>query len=755
MKQFAKQLHDSLEGAYPEPGKTYAQIEEEQQRAAEEAKRKAEQAAREAEQAAREAAQRAQEAFREQFTAPIFKAISTGDWMSAAQAIKEFAQNREGFIQMASSLSDANGQRIDAIEVMGLITGAYRELLSQLDAQIQLMQWAGEDASALKELKQNIEDLFDPLGALRGALRDIIAGAATDPASAANKLRELAQSFKIGSDEWNGVIAQADEYISTTEQLISKAEEFGIVTDGLTANLEEFKAALAGTTVQMVRWKKWIGETKYGGLIDALISPLSEGAQSAMRDFLLALDPSALDEAVSGFADLLGTSGAKIANSLLGIGTNLASGNVLGAVLSLTNLFSALLGVQANYWKGVIDDVQTAFERLSKTAKKLRQTFEGLISKSEAYKSVQSGISDLVQAFRDALGAFLWPLAAIIEQFLKFLGIAKEANRELGSSLNVPTGYKVERAVWRAATPGEPGLPIGGAESSIPDWARKIIEPFTGIIKQVAEGFKRLLDSLNSTARELAGPFIDLVLAVADTFGQALSDVADWVSSTLLPDLKAFITSLGTWWREDVDPFLKSDVFPTLGRWLTSLYNIISMYIMPILQKMWDWLRYDVWSRISAFGDKIIDFLDRLGQWILKNWDTIERILDRILDRWIKNMEKQLDQIDFYLSLFENMPAWLQNAVARWVIGGLGIPGFQEGGIVPGAPGEPQVILAHGGELVIPPSKITQPAFATGTGQLVIHTHVYLRDREIAEAVNAVNRDTLGRKTGSTGGWRY
>jgi len=38
--------------------------------------------------------------------------------------------------------------------------------------------------------------------------------------------------------------------------------------------------------------------------------------------------------------------------------------------------------------------------------------------------------------------------------------------------------------------------------------------------------------------------------------------------------------------------------------------------------------------------------------------------------------------------------------------GGVGtVPGFQAGGIIPGAIGEPRLVVAHGGESIVPPGQ--------------------------------------------------
>ncbi|MFA5053720.1 MAG: hypothetical protein WC565_06665, partial [Parcubacteria group bacterium] len=146
----------------------------EAQRAAEDASAAAKQAAEEAAQAAREAAEAEQKAFEDQFLAPMREAMKTGDWYGAAESVRSIALAREDFVKMAASLSDANDKTIDEAQVLDMILGARQKLLSALENEIEYMRLIGEDAAALEELKAQIENLFDPLGAFKQYIRDIL-----------------------------------------------------------------------------------------------------------------------------------------------------------------------------------------------------------------------------------------------------------------------------------------------------------------------------------------------------------------------------------------------------------------------------------------------------------------------------------------------------------------------------------------------------------------------------------------------------
>lgn len=63
------------------------------------------------------------------------------------------------------------------------------------------------------------------------------------------------------------------------------------------------------------------------------------------------------------------------------------------------------------------------------------------------------------------------------------------------------------------------------------------------------------------------------------------------------------------------------------------------------------------------------------------------------------------------------------------------IPGFDTGGVVPGPIGAPKLIMAHGGETILPTHK------TGGGGEVIeIHTHIMLDGREVAESVRRHDR---------------
>lgn len=192
-----KEIQLSLQNA-PSPGKTYAELQAEHDKEQQEILNKqkaaasaAKQAAQDAKNAYAEASQRLQDAYNNMFDIPAQYGLTSGDWMGAATAIVSMARNRGHLFDMAKAISDVTGKSISQIDVLNMLSSAQSKLTSALEQQIAIMQWAGEDVTALKKFKQSIEDLFDPLGALNKKIREILNIAIATPYEAGSELRQI------------------------------------------------------------------------------------------------------------------------------------------------------------------------------------------------------------------------------------------------------------------------------------------------------------------------------------------------------------------------------------------------------------------------------------------------------------------------------------------------------------------------------------------------------------------------------------
>jgi len=80
--------------------------------------------------------------------------------------------------------------------------------------------------------------------------------------------------------------------------------------------------------------------------------------------------------------------------------------------------------------------------------------------------------------------------------------------------------------------------------------------------------------------------------------------------------------------------------------------------------------------------------------------------------------EKALAGMGKFQGLLESIPG--VKSAADWVRGKISIPGFAQGGVVPGKIGEPQLVLAHGQETITPPGEILKDDRINRNTQVVV-----------------------------------
>jgi len=227
--------------------------------------------------------------------------------MEAALAVREMAKQKDDLIAQAKALPAVQGKTMELAEVYDLLIRAQRELLSSIDKEIAVRQIAGENVEKLEKLKTQIEELFDPLGEWKKALREVVGMMAEDPLKASQGLRELflkAKELGTGSAEAASLIAEAArDQIRAYEEQIEDMELFGLDTRDVCRKLEEFKAGLRGLSPELARLADALEELS-SELIDTLV-----GAAFDLIESLFSLE-GATSEAYSALNVPTGFRGA-------------------------------------------------------------------------------------------------------------------------------------------------------------------------------------------------------------------------------------------------------------------------------------------------------------------------------------------------------------------------------------------------------------------------------------------------------------
>lgn len=517
-------------------------------------------------------------------------------------------------------------------------------------------------------------------------------------------------------------------------------DKFGVSSEEITKHLDRLAAVVPEISEGLSQWQEWLEATEYGPLIERGVALFPENWRTQIQDFLTSLDASLVDEGIGRIVGFLGEAG-RAARSF---GVALATGNVMGMILAGVDLFSvAIEGLRKTVedvektvrevFGRMRDVAQDVWRRISDSAGNLIRSLKGLIRETESYQKLQSVLAAIQGKVFDLLMGFLAPIAAVLEKFLGVIGTTTDAMTDL----NVPMGFRVERAAWRAAEPGVPGVRRG--EEGMPAWLSNLLERFGDEIETVAELFRTFGDIMGEVWGPLGEVTIPAVIAALtvlgenlvalgqrilndllpiftehlpgvirgaldfffgklvgmgtlfvetlagilpnlELFAQSIGDIgrqlpevftalaqaitpvinsllegafiplAEFVSRTLLPDLRGFFSAFGEWWAADVDPFLQAKVFPTLGKWLSALYNWLGKTFLPFLEKHLMPVVETVWGVVEkAF--------EGLGEALGNLWDTIEEKMPTVLTFLTTFIEGLAGK---WIGMFETLDAYIQ-----------------------------------------------------------------------------------------------
>jgi len=562
-------------------GQTNEQVAAEAERAAKEAEREAaaaareaERAAREAEQAAKEAASAAQDAFREQFNAPILDALNTGDWLGAAAAIQEMVGMKDELVAQAAALSDANGQTIDAAEVLGLISGMKSELMSTVETMAEL-------GYVSQEVVEQLKEFFDPSVAneqLRSAMEAALAAnnlsefaEITETAQA--RIREMEEHIErldfwglgdeadLARDElaaFKDMLGVATEKVSLLANIARGVGEslrasftslvsglFGLLFDSASTIAESFSSsniprgfklgrAAWGVATPGEPWGGGEGSSSAGFSLSAWLEDLATGIISAIADafssfvwdqYIDKIDWSELlsnawvalsgfissaYDAVYGFFVLLFGEGSVAATILASFGATLVI--VVGALLALGAIIGTVEGALAILWGAVlgVGDALSAF-------------FKPII---DAVTTSWARLQPLIDAVRSIFAA----LAPVMTALGKIVATGIELFTGLFVAL-APLFSAIASLVSVLATVLAPIIDVVAAAFNI------VLVPVIGILSSA-------ISFLADIATVLANALIALynyVLRPIVNAGVAVANVLVWLANAI-SDVIKFIT---------------------------------------------------------------------------------------------------------------------------------------------------------------------------------------------------------------------
>lgn len=280
-----------------------------------------------------------------------------------------------------------------------------------------------------------------------------------------------------------------------------------------------------------------------------------------------------------------------------------------------------------------------AAEALGKTATELEANEKRQALLNEVYRQGASVVGVYAETY-DTAGKNVLSIQDRLRELWEFIGtILNPAFREFTGVVQSSLKEFVE-----SIRTNEEGIKIWG-------------ETFRGIAVQIIESFKSIVSFIGENKEILIGIFVALGLGLA-VLGVAFV-AAHIVAIAVFTGIVALVTVLAKAWNSN---FLN---------------------IKDITETVFAWLRDTAWPIVQT----VFGFIGRQIK------DTAQL--------WIERFNAIKGAVESVIGAIQRVISAAQE-MSNKVKGGLKIPGFQSGGVVPGPVGAPQMAVVHGGEEVIP-----------------------------------------------------
>jgi len=494
------------------------------------------------------------------------------------------------------------------------------------------------------------------------------------------QLRDLVESLRTGVQTY-GLTEQADidaggKILSPSELLANYATLQGLVSTSadLDAMFEKLGDSSSIAHFLYTQFAKLMKKELPPALFD-VERGLSEAEQAAL-DFagtLVGLIAKAADTLgkITG-TDLSGLSSALQAG--VTAAGQAMTGNIFGAVATGLGWVLDVIGQSAEEAREKeqekVDRYADSVIWLTEKTQDLARAFGSFVESLESYQTMMSDLQGFWGKILDALfGGFFKAVSAIsqvlMDQFFPAVETAtevtKKSTKAMVDNLNVPTGWKVDRIRYEAAVPGQPPVdwsqeeedPIESEKQEVVDhlkWLKDILKNMGTAWTDVVAVFQDVFDRLKMIWEELAPSIIGAVLPVFQTVGDVLLGVVTYIQENLLGELKAFFGGFGEWWKTDVDPFLKSDVFPALGAIALDLYGIFKDVVMWFRDVVWNDLKTDVWPVLKEVLEMLADTLATVFLTVKQNWPDIKDMIIWLIQQWGNDLKTKLENFKLALT---------------------------------------------------------------------------------------------------------
>lgn len=277
-----------------------------------------------------------------------------------------------------------------------------------------------------------------------------------------------------------------------------------------------------------------------------------------------------------------------------------------------------------------------------------------------------------------------------------------------------------------------------GVVTILTDALPEILETMNGWARAAIDWITtKALPELKQKLPLIASEMLAFVLATADKLVEAITSFAraffEWVGPAIGPLLSELLGLLGTmikWIGDHAE-----EIGQKLAEWAGKFAEVIVTVAIPALLQALPGIIWTIASWVVTEGiPGVLRIFAGVGKGIITGiLDGLGNLASAVADA----IRDALRSIDFWIGPFHiSGRTGITVRMPTITLPQFNLPSFASGGIVPGAPGMPQLVVAHGGE---PIGRSAGAGLGGGAGPLSITTQIQVNGKTIAEAVNNVN----------------
>lgn len=232
---------------------------------------------------------------------------------------------------------------------------------------------------------------------------------------------------------------------------------------------------------------------------------------------------------------------------------------------------------------------------------------------------------------------------------------------------------------------------------------------------------------------ELSKEFGGSAVAAADTFSgkmtilqNAFGELQETVGAALVTAITPFITDLSAWASKPETQERVQQITESFGRFIEQVGPIVKT-LLPALIFIFKEVGKEI-AVVAKFFFK--DLPDAIGTAIF----AIQRIINKV--------QEMVDKIQRAIDKLKSLLGMEKGASLNPFSSSFKLPGFATGGVVPGAMGEPQLAVVHGGERVIPAGQASSSGVGSRSGFNIYITGTFLSE-DAAERLTEIMVDRL------------